>query len=41
MLMFEVCGRIFLNHRSPDEVGEKTFKHSARTAVAAVSAAQR
>jgi asparagine synthetase B (glutamine-hydrolysing) len=38
MLMFEVWGRIFLQHESPDEVREKTFQHSARTAVAAASA---
>jgi asparagine synthetase B (glutamine-hydrolysing) len=38
MLMFEVWGRIFLQHESPDDVREKTFQHSARTAVAAASA---
>jgi hypothetical protein len=38
MLMFEVWGRIFLQHESLDEVREKTFRHSARTAVAAASA---
>ena len=37
MLMFEVWGRIFLQHESPDDVREKTFQHSPRTAVAAAS----
>ena len=38
MLMFEVWGRIFLQHESPDEVRVKTFQHSARAAVGAASA---
>jgi asparagine synthase (glutamine-hydrolysing) len=38
MLMFEVWGRIFLQHESPDEVRAKTFQHSARAAVGAASA---